>query len=178
MNKFSNKPILFPAFNQFRMRRLTAQRILLTALLAGTLDIIAASLQFYFRTGKGPEGVLRFVASGLFGKEAFAGDATKWMITGLVIHYLIAAAFTLFFVLLVKNIAALRANRFVTGLLYGFFVWAVMNLLVLPLTKAPPLPRTLSGSMQAMGILILCIGLPLSFLLTPKKPVSQPAMRH
>ena len=150
------------------MPALNSKRIFLTGLLVGTLDITAACTQYYLKKGKGPEGVLTYVASGLFGKQAFEGGA-KWNVAGLLIHYCIAMSFALFFVLLIKNIEALRSNRFVTGLLYGIFVWAVMNLLIVPFTKVPPSPRTLSGSLQAAGILICCIGMPLSFLLVDKR---------
>lgn len=155
--------------NIFLMTQLTPKRILLAGLLAGTLDITGACIQYFLKTGKGPAGVLKFVASGLFGKEAFTGGAFM-IIAGLVIHFLIAMTFTLFFYLLIKNIVVLRANRLVTGLPYGAFVWVVMNKLVLPLTKAPALKHDTSGDLQAMGILIVCIGLPLAFLLI-RKPI-------
>ncbi len=144
-----------------------AKRVLRSSLIVGTLDIITASTQYYIRTTKGPEGVLKFVASGLFGKEAFTGG-TSMIIVGLIIHYLIAMGFTLIFFLLVKNFAVLCVNRLVTGLLYGAFVWLVMNKLVLPITKAPALEHDTSADLQAVGILIVCIGLPLAFLLIEK----------
>ena len=153
------------------MPPLTPKRIFPNGLLVGTLDITAASIQFFIKTGKGPDAILKFVASGLFGKEAFTGG-TSMIIAGLVIHYLIAMTFTILFVLLIKNITLLRTNPLITGLVYGVFVWAVMNLLVWPLIKVPPRTPNLSRDLQAMGILILCIGLPLAFLLI-RKPSHQ-----
>jgi hypothetical protein len=146
----------------------SSKRLLLTGILVGTLDIIAAFTQHYLNTGKGPDGVVKFIASGLFGTTAFAGGASM-VIAGLIIHYLIAISFTLIFFLLIKNIELLRVNRLVTGLLYGAFIWFIMNRIVLPITKAPPLPRTLSGDLQALAILVACVGLPLAFLLIYKK---------
>jgi uncharacterized membrane protein YagU involved in acid resistance len=108
------------------------------------------------------------VASGLFGKDAFTGG-TVMIYAGLAIHFLIAMTFAFFFYLLTNNIALLKTNRFITGLLYGAFVWAVMNKLVLPLTRANALKHDTWANLQAMGILIVCIGLPLAFLLIPKK---------
>ena len=145
-----------------------AKRVLLAGLLVGTFDIIAASTQYYLRTAKGPEGVLKFVASGLFGKDAFTGGNVM-VIAGLLIHYLIAMTFTILFYLLLKNSAAVRYNRVITGLLYGAFVWVVMNKLVLPITKSPALKHDTAADLQAMGILIVCIGLPLAFLLIRKQ---------
>jgi hypothetical protein len=148
----------------------TPKRIFLIGLLVGALDITAASIQYFIKTGKGPASILKFVASGLFGKEAFS-VGTPMIIAGLIIHFLIAMTFTILFYFLVKNIPLSRVNRLVTGLLYGAFVWAVMNLLVWPLIKVPPRIPDLSRDLQAMGILIVCIGLPLSFLLI-RKPQS------
>jgi hypothetical protein len=146
----------------------TPKRLLFAGFIVGTLDIIAACTQYYLKTGKGPEGVLKFVASGLFGKDAFT-DGKSMIVAGLVIHFLIAMTFTFIFFLLVKNIGLLRENRLVTGLLYGACVWVVMNKLVLPLTKAPALKHDTSASLQAMAILIVCVGLPLAFLLIPRQ---------
>jgi uncharacterized membrane protein YagU involved in acid resistance len=146
------------------MNRISTTRIIGAGVIAGTLDIVAACLQYFLRTGKGPEGVLRFVASGLLGMKAFTGGKA-YIAAGLLIHFCIAISFAFIFYLLVKHIAAMRGNRLVTGIAYGVFVWVVMNLLVLPLTQAPPLKRSFSSEIQAMGILILCIGIPLAFLL-------------
>ncbi|MDQ6610020.1 MAG: hypothetical protein M3Y85_09400, partial [Bacteroidota bacterium] len=105
------------------MPPLTKKQIFFTGLLVGTLDITAASIQFFIKTGKGPGTILKFVASGLFGKEAFTGGIPM-IIAGLIIHFMIAMTFTLLFALLIKNIALLCENRLVTGLFYGAFVWA------------------------------------------------------
>jgi hypothetical protein len=51
-----------------------------------------------------------------------------------------------------------------TGLIFGIFVWFVMNLVILPLSNIPPLPFRLIPAAIGMGILILAIGMPVSFL--------------
>lgn len=141
-----------------------AKTIAKAALLVGTLDICAACLQVYLRNGKAPfKPVLTFVASGLLGKQAFSGGE-EMMLAGLLIHYCVATAFTLFFFFTVARTPFARNQKLLTGILYGAFVWAVMNLLVLPLTAAPRLTLNLSNAAQAMGILILCVGLPLALL--------------
>jgi len=138
--------------------------ILGTAFLVGTLDITAACTQVYLRTGKASiKPVLLFVASGLLGKSAYThGDVV--MLVGLLVHYCIATAFTFFFFLVVARLAFSHQQRLITGILYGAFVWLVMNLLVLPLTGAAPLKRSFSSVAIGMGILIVCIGIPLAFL--------------
>jgi hypothetical protein len=142
----------------------SAKTILKAALIVGTLDIIAASTQFYLKTGKAPfKPVLTFVASGLLGKKAFAaGDGI--MLLGLLIHYCVATAFTLFFFFTIANARFAHQQKLLTGILYGAFVWVVMNLVVLPFTQASRLPKDFWSVVTGMLILICCIGIPVAFL--------------
>lgn len=140
-------------------------RALLSAwLTAGTLDITAAGIQYYIRTGKGPGGVLRFVASGLLGRKAFAGGntAAAW---GLLFHYCNALLFTLFFFWLFPRLKIMGKNLWVTGLCYGVFTWCVMNLLVVPASRAPHIPFVPGKAAVAMMILMVCIGLPIALII-------------
>lgn len=127
------------------------------------MDITAACLQYFINTGKGPEGVLRFIASGVLGKKAFAGGI-EMPVTGLLLHYLIAFIFTIFFFWMYPKLNIMQKNRYVTGIVYGAFVWVVMNRLVLPLSAAPPMAFVLKKAIIAMLILIFCIGLPVSLV--------------
>ena len=80
-----------------------------TALLVGTLDIVAAFVDYWLATGRGPEGVLRYVASGAFGSAAFTGGICMiWY--GLLFHYMIAAAWTALFFWAVYKAAAVSAQ--------------------------------------------------------------------
>lgn len=139
-------------------------RSILTAwLIAGTMDITAACIQYYIRTGNGPEGVLRFVASGALGKNAFTGG-TEMPVLGLLFHYLVAFIFTIIFFWFYPRLKVMQGNKWITGLVYGMIVWAVMNLLVLPLSAAPAIPFVLKKAAVAMLILMCCIGLPISLI--------------
>ena len=137
--------------------------ILLAWLTAGTLDITAACTQYYIKTGKGPGGVLRYVASAVFGKEASAGGTTMaaW---GLLFHYIIAFLFTLFFFWIYPWLNLGKWNKIITGLVYGTFVWLVMNLIVVRLAMGPH-PIVLKNAAIAMAILMVCIGLPISLII-------------
>lgn len=137
--------------------------ILKAGAVAGTLDISAACIQYYIRTGKNPENVLRFVASGVFGKDAFTGGSLM-SFCGLLFHFLIAFSFTVFFFLVYPKLKFLSYNIFLTAIVYGVFTWMVMNLVVLPLSKAPSIPFTFTGAAMAAGILCICIGLPLTLI--------------
>ena len=142
----------------------SAKTIFKAALIVGTLDICAALAQFYFKTGKLPfKPVLTFVASGLLGKYAFTnGDGM--MLVGLLIHYCVATAFTIFFFLTIARTSFVKEQTVLTGILYGAFVWVVMNLLVLPITNANRLSKEFWNVTIGMLILICCIGIPLSFI--------------
>lgn len=137
--------------------------ILLAGICVGTLDILAALADYYITTGKNPGVVLKFIASGVFGKKAFSGS-TNMILLGLLFHFVIAFSFTVFFLWLYPRIKILSKNRIVTGIVYGIFIWVIMNLVVLPVSNTPPLSYTALKVVKAILILIVMIGLPLSFI--------------
>jgi hypothetical protein len=59
-----------------------------TTLIAGSLDITAASIQAYAVKALTPDVVLKFIASGMFGKDAYAGGA-QYIVFGLLVHLFI-----------------------------------------------------------------------------------------
>jgi hypothetical protein len=130
-------------------------------LLAGSLDIVSACLQAYIVRGIGPETVLRFIASGAFGKPAFTGG-WEMPLMGLLFHFIIAYSFTILFFLLYPSIKLMRKSIVLTAIIYGIFIFVVMNLLVLPVTKITRAPILLDKAAIATLILIVAIGLPLS----------------
>jgi hypothetical protein len=130
-------------------------------LLAGSLDILSACLQAYIVRGTSPETVLRFIASGAFGKPAFSGGWEMPMI-GLLFHFIIAYSFTILFFLLYPFVKLMRKSIVLTAIVYGIFIFIVMNLLVLPMTKITSAPIRLDKAAIATFILIVAIGLPLS----------------
>ena len=134
-----------------------------TALLAGTLDITAAMTNFAVSSGRNPLQVLPYVASGVFGKAAFNGSPTM-LVWGLVFHFGIALAFTVFYFWLYLRLAWLGRHPVLGGLLYGIAVWLVMNRVVVPLSQVPVGPFNLTQALINAGILMLCIGLPISLL--------------
>lgn len=130
------------------------------ALIAGTLDGLAAVI---FLAKMNFVGVFQYIASAILGKAAYTGGI-KTVLLGLILHYFIAFSFTFFFALLTTRISALRKNILLSGIIYGIFVWTVMNLLVVPLTQIPQSPIHLEKAIINAVILIFCIGLPISYL--------------
>lgn len=139
--------------------------LLIMGFLVGTLDILAAFTQYYLSTGKGPEGVLRYIASGVFGKEAFTGG-TGMVYWGLFFHFLIAYSFTLFFYWLYKQRkpgAIFPRYPFLTAFLYAIFMWLITQQIVVPLSNVPfSNDFQLRKGIEAVMILTLMIGIPLS----------------
>ena len=136
--------------------------IIITGLVAGILDGSAALIQLTIRGSKNPLSVFNYIASGVFGDAALSGG-NSMMVVGVIFHLSIATIWTALFFLSYKYINGPVKNWRLAGFLYGIVVWAGMNLVVLPLSNIPPRNITVSGSITAALILILCIGLPVSY---------------
>lgn len=136
--------------------------IVVSSLLVGTLDILAATIQTIIN-GRDPVIMLKFIASGVLGASALGGDAS-YALWGLFFHYCIATVWTILFFIAYSKMNLLAKNWIATGIGYGIFIWVCMSQIVLPLSKTPALPFNVKGAIIAMVILIVAIGLPLSFL--------------
>jgi hypothetical protein len=137
--------------------------IVLTGLLVGSLDIITALTDYYISTGKDPVIVLKYVASGAFGKRAFAGG-TGMALAGLFFHFVIAFSFTVFFFWIYPKLSFLAKSRILTAIGYGIFMWVITNLIIIPLSSTPPGTFTTFKVIKSASILIVMLGIPLSFI--------------
>ena len=136
--------------------------ILWASLLAGTLDILSALVLNYKIS---PVKIFQFIASGLYGKDAFKGG-TSMVLWGGLFHYLIASFFSTLLFLLYPRLIIPAKNRFALGILYGFFIWVVMNLLVLPVTNIPKTSTRLNivTILSGTTVLVICIGIPVALI--------------
>ena len=131
-------------------------------LLVGTLDILAAFIYYFIMSkNKDVSIVLKFIASGLFGKDAFSGG-NGMIVAGLFLHYTIAFAFTFFLFWLFPRVKVFSKNKIITGIAYGVFIWMVMNLIVVPVSNIGKQPFDTVNTIINMLILISCLGIPLS----------------
>ena len=144
------------------MRRDVANAILVTGLIAGVLDGLAAVLLHLIRGGRTPERIFNYIASGVFGPAAMTGG-TPMVLAGVGFHLLIAMGWTVLFFLLARQFHALRRNIIAAALAYGIFVWIMMNKVVLPLSRVQ-LPATVTWNSILIGasVLVVCIGLPVA----------------
>ncbi|WP_428330975.1 hypothetical protein [Mucilaginibacter sp.] len=134
--------------------------ILLAWLLTGTLDAIAAMLWNY-KTNAAI--IFDFIASGYFGKAAFAGG-TKMVLWGLFFHYVIAYVFTVAFYLAYPFFKTNFRNKYLIGVEYGLITWFVMNLIVIPLSKIGLKQFHVLPTVIGIAILIVCIGMPVALI--------------
>ena len=136
--------------------------IIVAWLVAGTMDITAAIINYTANGGKNPEIIFKYIASAALGKSALTGG-TGMIILGGVFHYIVALACTLVFFALYRT-KWLAQNPFVAGLEYGVFVFIIMNMVVVPLSTIGKETINISKGRIEMGILMLCIGLPISLI--------------
>ena len=137
--------------------------IFLTGLLAGFLDGTAATLLFMARGNKKPDVLFQYIASAVFEKAAFTGGF-RMVLMGVLLHFLIAMTFTAIYFGLYSYIPWLEFHPLAAAAGYGLLVWVIMNLGVVPLSRAAPRPFSLVFALINIGILILAIGLPAAFL--------------
>lgn len=138
--------------------------IAVAALVAGTLDYTAAITNFLLNGGKDPTRIAWYIASALLGRDAaYAGGAATAAL-GIAMHYAIATSWTVLFFVSYPRLALLRKNVVLIGALYGLFVWTMMNLVFVPLTRIKQAPFNPTGAAIQAGILVGCIGLPIALL--------------
>ena len=139
--------------------------LFITGLVAGTLDCLAAVIMYYVQTGKDPMNVFRFIASGVFGTTAFSGGIPI-ALCGIAFHYVIAFGWTALFFWLALRAGILTRNWIISGILYGIFIWLMMNQVIVPLSMVPlkPGPKEWADSIIGAIIIIICVGLPVAFL--------------
>ena len=145
------------------MKPFSFGKALRAGLIVGMLDILAAFIQYYISTQKNPLIVLKFIASGVFGKEAFSAG-NMMLVWGLLFHLFIATCFSILFFWIAAQLPSILKYKLLTGLLYGVFIWCFMQFIVLPLSQIPQGPITLTKALIAAGILVVCIGIPLTFM--------------
>lgn len=150
------------------MRRSFYASALTAGLIAGALDITAACIQAYLKSGTTPSQVLKYVASGAVDPKTFSNE-TMLAAVGLLVHFIIAISFTFFFFFLAKQIPSLVKYPIPIGVVYGIFVWAAMRFVILPyVSRLHPKPiigqEAIKNAAIAAAILVVCIGIPVALL--------------
>jgi hypothetical protein len=126
-------------------------------LTAGVLDIAAATAVY----GVGLQRILQSVASGLLGRDAFAGGWGTAAL-GAGFQLLIATTAAASYVLASRRLAALVRRPLVYGPLFGIAVYFFMQHVVVPLSAARQGSFSWEGLAKGIAIHILFVGLPIA----------------
>lgn len=140
------------------------QTILLAGFIAGTLDALGAVIVYcLLMKVVTVTQLFHGISSGLFG-DTIIGNESVMAVIGLLLHYFIAFCFATAYFFVYPRLSFLQKNAFISGLLYGLIVWVIMNLVVIPLSRMHHSSPTWPGFLRGAGILMVCIGLPISFI--------------
>ena len=142
-------------------RELSAGRAIAYGTLAvGVLDGLDAIVFFGLRYGVKPARIFRSIAAGLLGREAVRDNvAAAWLGAGL--HFVVACGIVTTYVLVSRWIPVLRRHPWICGPLYGVAAFAVMNLVVLPLSAIGATPQFTTASLiNGIAIHMFGVGLP------------------
>ena len=143
------------------MNKTHVKAVLWGGLVAGTLDI-AFALSFAAYNGTAPMRLLQAVASGVFGKAAFAGGVPM-AAGGLALHFLLSFLWAGLFLMLARFRPSLALKPCLFGSLFGVLVFLGMRLVVLPLS-AFPFPVTFKPVATIADLLshMLLFGVPIA----------------
>ena len=108
--------------------------------------------------------VWQYIASAILGNAAFEGGIGTALL-GVFFHLIISLVIAGVFILAADRIPLLRRHPIAGSLLYGFGVFIVMNMIITPLSAAPPLPApTLPWLIEAVIEHVVIVGLALGIL--------------
>jgi hypothetical protein len=133
--------------------------VLFGTLTVAALDILDAFVFFWFYRGVEPAVILQSIASGLLGREAYAGGMATAAL-GALLHTFIAFVVVLVYFLASRRLPVLREHPVLCGALYGVGVWLAMNFVVLPLSAAAVGPQVWPTVVNGLAIHVLGVGIP------------------
>jgi len=145
------------------MKSSLIKRVVVTGLIAGVLDLLAAYIHQYIKTGQFADKMLHYIAGGALGLEKSMQGGVGTQLLGLFFHFFIAFAFTLLFFLIYPRIKLQAFNPYIVGFLYGPIIGATMTFVVLPLSNLPSRKEfVLLNALTGWAILGVAVGLPVA----------------
>jgi hypothetical protein len=152
--------------------------LLRSIVLGGLIIGIADAIVYHWFVSSVLEGypllsVYQYLASGALGNAAFAGGIGTALL-GVFFHFFVSFVVAAVFIVSADRIPLLRRFAIPGALVYGVGVYIVMNLIVLPLSAAPPLPAPTTPQL-IVNLLdhILVIGLPLGIIVRRMLPANE-----
>lgn len=135
--------------------------VLAGGLVAGTLDIVFATSFWGLKADVPGQRILQSVASGLLGRVAFDGGLQTATL-GLVLHYLIALCMALAYYVVARRWPMARDLPVRAGAIYGFFLYLLTILVVIPLSAAQSASRDPVWIGLSLAVHMLLIGIPIA----------------
>ena len=137
-------------------------------LAAGIMDISAAFITWWPK-GVTPSRILKGIASGALGPDAYNGG---WEVAaiGLAFHFFIAFCAASVFYLASRRLPFLTRRPILSGISYGVAVYLVMYWIVMPLSHYRHRPFTASSTIIAIVTHMLCVGLPIALVISRLSP--------
>jgi len=111
------------------------RKVALATVLAGTFDLLANFLLWGLWKQVSPIRICQTIASGIYGKAAFDGGYVTAAV-GVAAHYAIMAVMAIGYYLVISVSKWAQQNWVVTAIVYGLFLWAVMNYVVVPMSAS------------------------------------------
>ena len=139
-----------------------AATIIKATIVSGALDAAAGVVIYWIFKGLNPLQVLQYIASGIFGPSVINGSFL-YVIVGLILHFVIAFAFTFGYYLVFPFVKSFANNTIINGLVYGVFIWTFMNYLVLPFSNIPHSPKDFVSVLELIWHSAL-VGLPIAVI--------------
>ena len=132
------------------------------------MDITAAFITWAPR-GVTPLQILQGIASALLGPRSFEGGPTTGAL-GAAIHFFIAFSAAIVFYAASRKLPLLILRPILSGIVYGVAVHVVIHVvmywIVLPLAHFQGAPRNFFSSIVAIVTHIICVGLPISIVVS------------
>lgn len=132
-------------------------------LACGVFDITQACIAWGIQNHVPPQRIFQSVASGLLGPKSFQGGATTAAL-GLFLHFLIAFIWAVIYYMASRQIPFLTERPVLAGLIYGEFVWVMMNCVVVPLSAIHRWPPRFDLASIITGPILhpVLVGLPIA----------------
>ncbi len=157
-------------------RRSDLARVLTAGTLVGILDgAFAVVLWVVIRQVTTIPRVFQSVAAGLLGRDAARAGGLPTAALGLAIHFTIGLAWAAVYYFAYRRLPALRRwtrtlpGAIGVGLVYGTLVWLAMDFIVLPLSRANPVPISSPNFLiQLLGHPFV-VGLPIALVVRERE---------
>jgi hypothetical protein len=152
-----------PAHTGTLVSRSPFLRAAIAATLAvGILDALDGVAFYGITAHENPIEVLQFIASGALGPSAYEGGLAAAGL-GALVHFGIAGVAAATYLFAYSRSVAVRTHWVASGIAFGVGVWAVMNLVVVPLSAIGQLPGAL-GVVHGLVGHVVTVGLTTAYV--------------